>query len=143
MAAQERRLDAVSNDIANVNTSGYKGVRVGFRDLVYQQDGPTNVRTGAGAAVTQLGRRSEEGSLQQTGEPFDLAVQGDGYFQVRRADGTVALTRNGQFLLNANRELVNPNGERLVPPIRIPANMDAKSVTIGADGAVTAGGRNI
>jgi flagellar basal-body rod protein FlgG len=143
MAAQERRLDAVSNDIANVNTSGYKGVRVGFRDLVYQADGPSGVRTGSGAATTQLGRRSEQGALQQTNQPFDLAIQGDGYFQVRRADGQVALTRSGTFLVNARHQLVNPNGELLVPPITIPAGVDAADVNIAADGSVSAGGRRI
>jgi flagellar basal-body rod protein FlgG len=143
MAAQQRRLDAVSNDIANVNTSGYKGVRVGFRDLVYQADGPTGVRTGAGAAASELGRRSEQGALQQTGQPFDLAIQGEGYFQVRRADGQVALTRSGTYTVNARRQLENPNGELLVPPITIPANVDAASVNIGADGTVSAAGRRI
>src|SRR3954452_20750724 len=97
MAAQERRLDGVSNDIANVNTAGYKRVRVGFRDLVYQQDGPTGVRTGAGSSALQLGRGAEQGALQQTGEPLDFAIQGEGYFRVRRGDGQIALTRNGSF----------------------------------------------
>jgi flagellar basal-body rod protein FlgG len=143
MAAQQRRLDAVSNDIANVNTSGYKGVRVGFRDLVYQADGPTGVRTGAGAAVTQLGRRSEQGALQLTSQPFDLAIQGEGYFQVRRADGQIALTRTGTFLPNARGQLVNPNGELLVPPITIPKGLDAQNVNIGSDGTVSVQGRRI
>src|SRR3712207_6581265 len=141
MAAQERRLDAVSNDIANVNTAGYKGVRVGFRDLIYQADGPSGVRTGAGAAATQLGRRSEQGALQVTNQPFDLAIQGDGYFQVRRADGQIALTRSGTFLVNARRQLVNPNGELLVPPITITRGVSESQVLIGADG--TAAGRRI
>jgi flagellar basal-body rod protein FlgG len=143
MAAQERRLDAVSNDIANVNTAGYKGVRVGFRDLVYQADGPSGVRTGSGAATTQLGRRSEQGALQVTSQPFDMAIQGDGYFQVRRADGQIALTRSGTFLVNARRQLVNPNGELLVPPITIPRGINESSVNIGANGAVSAGARQI
>ena len=143
MAAQERRLDGVSNDIANVNTAGYKRVRIGFRDLVYQQDGPSGVRTGAGAAATQLGRGSEQGALQQTGQPFDLAISGDGYFQVRRGDGQLALTRDGSFHVDARGQLVTAGGDRLVPPITIPAGVDAKSVTIGADGAVTANGRRL
>ncbi len=143
MAAQERRLDAVSNDIANVNTAGYKKVRIGFRDLVYQEDGPTGVRTGSGAAVTQLGRGSAPGALQQTGQPFDLAIQGDGYFQVRRADGQTALTRSGAFVVDARGQLVNPNGERLIPPITIPRGTNAADVTIAADGTVTAGGRRL
>jgi flagellar basal-body rod protein FlgG len=143
MAAQERRLDAVSNDIANVNTSGYKRLRVGFRDLIYQSDGPTGVRTGSGAAITQLGRGGEQGALQQTGQPFDLAIAGDGYFQVRRADGQVALTRSGTFLLNARRQLVSPNGELLVPPITIPRDANPSEVAIAADGTVAVGGRRI
>jgi flagellar basal-body rod protein FlgG len=143
MAAQQQRLDAVSNDIANVNTAGYKGVRVGFRDLVYQSDGPTGVRTGAGAATTQLGRRSEQGALQITDQPFDLAIQGEGYFQVRRADGQIALTRSGTFLPNARGQLVNANGELLVPPITIPKGLDAQNVNIAPDGTVSARGRRI
>ena len=143
MAAQQQRLDAVSNDIANVNTAGYKGVRVGFRDLVYQADGPTGVRTGAGAATTQLGRRSEQGALQITDQPFDLAIQGEGYFQVRRADGQIALTRSGTFLPNARGQLVNANGELLVPPITIPKGLDAQNVSIASDGTVSVQGRRI
>jgi flagellar basal-body rod protein FlgG len=143
MAAQERRLDAVSNDIANSSTAGYKKVRLGFRDLVYQEDGPTGVRTGAGAAVTQLGRSSQQGAFQTTNNPFDLAIQGEGYFQVRRADGQIALTRQGAFLVDNRRQVVNGNGERLVPPITLPAGVDPKSVTIGSDGTVTAANRVI
>jgi flagellar basal-body rod protein FlgG len=143
MAAQEQRLDAVSNDIANVNTSGYKKVRVGFRDLVYQQDGPTGVRTGAGASLTQLGRGSEQGALQVTGQPFDFAIQGEGYFQVRRADGTVALTRSGTFGPDARGQLVNPKGERLVPPITIPRGIDPAKVSVAPDGTVSGAGRRL
>jgi flagellar basal-body rod protein FlgG len=143
MAAQEQRLDALSNDIANVNTAGYKKVRLGFRDLVYQADGRTGVSTGSGAAVTQLGRGSEQGALQQTGNPTDLAIQGDGFFQVRRADGQIALTRAGNFLVDGRGQLVNPNGELLVPPIRIPAGTDPQKVAVAADGTVTANGRRV
>src|SRR5947209_18532080 len=103
MAAQQTRLDALSNDVANVNTAGYKRVRVGFRDLIYQQDEPGSPRTGAGAAAVELGRDSAQGALQQTGNPYDLAIAGDGYFQVRRPNGQVALTRNGAFSVDARR----------------------------------------
>jgi flagellar basal-body rod protein FlgG len=143
MAAQERRLDAVSNDIANVNTAGYKKVRIGFRDLVYQQDGPTSVRTGAGAEVTQLGRGSQQGALQTTGNPLDVAIQGDGYFQVRRADGQVALTRAGNLVVDGRGQLGNSNGELLVPPIRIPGGTDPADVSIAQDGTVLASGRRV
>jgi flagellar basal-body rod protein FlgG len=143
MAAQERRLDGVSNDIANANTAGYKRVRIGFRDLVYQQDGPTGVRTGAGTAATQLGRGSEQGAFQQTGEATDVAISGEGYFQVRRADGSLALTRNGSFLVDARGQFVTANGERLVPPVTVPRGTDTDKLSIASDGTVTAGTRRI
>jgi flagellar basal-body rod protein FlgG len=143
MAAQERRLDAVSNDIANVNTAGYKKVRTGFRDLVYQADGPTGVRTGAGAAITQLGRTTQQGALQQTGNAFDLAIQGQGYFQVRRADGQNVLTRNGSFNVDARGRLVNGNGDIMVPALTIPNGIDASKVSIASDGTVSANGRRL
>ena len=144
MAAQQQRMDALSNDVANVNTAGYKRVRIGFRDLVYQQDGPTGVRTGSGAAATQIGRGFQQGSFQQTGEPFDLAIGGEGYFQVRRSDtGQTALTRNGSFRLDASGQLVTADGDRLVPPIQLPRNVDPKAVNIASDGTVSAAGRRI
>src|SRR6266550_963465 len=104
MAAQQDRMDSLANDVANVNTPGYKGLRVGFRDLVYQQSGrgaQANVRTGSGAAATPLGRGQAQGPLQQTGNPLDLAIQGPGFFEVRRANGQLALTRNGNFRLDS------------------------------------------
>jgi flagellar basal-body rod protein FlgG len=144
MAAQQQRMDALSNDVANVNTAGYKRVRVGFHDLVYQRTGPTGVSTGAGAAAVQLGRGYQQGSLQKTDQPFDLAIIGDGYFQVRRANtGQTALTRNGSFQVNATGQLVTAEGDALVPPISLPRGVDVSKVTIGADGAVTAAGRRI
>src|SRR6476469_10535597 len=138
MAAQQQRMDALSNDVANTNTAGYKRVRVGFRDLVYQADGPGGVRTGSGAAAAQIGRGYEQGALQATNQPFDLAIQGDGYFQVRRSDtGQVALTRNGSFQVDASGQLVTAQGDALVPPLRLPQGVDPTSVAIGQDGTVT------
>ena len=144
MAAQQQRMDALSNDVANVNTAGYKRVRIGFRDLVYQADGPNGVRTGSGAAAVQLGRGYEQGAYQQTGQPFDLAIDGEGYFQVRR-DGTneTVLTRNGSFQVDANGQLVTPEGDRLVPPIQLPRGVDPSTVRIGQDGTVSSGGRTL
>lgn len=144
MAAQQQRMDALSNDVANVNTSGYKGVRIGFRDLVYQADGPSGVRTGSGAAATVIGRRSEQGAFQPTGNPLDLAITGDGYFQVRRSDtGDTALTRAGAFTVDATGQVVTAEGDRLVPPIQIPRGTDLATVKIGQDGTVSAAGRRI
>jgi flagellar basal-body rod protein FlgG len=144
MAAQQQRMDSLSNDVANVNTSGYKRVRIGFRDLVYQRTGATGVSTGAGAAAVQLGRGFEQGSFQQTDQPFDMAINGDGYFQVRdSATGQTRLTRNGSFQADATGQLTTAEGDRLVPPIQLPRGVDPSKVTIGADGTVTAAGRRV
>jgi len=143
MAAQQHRMDALSNDVANANTTGYKHVRVGFYDLLYQADGPSGVQTGAGAAAVDVGRGFEQGALQQTDQPFDLAVEGPGYFQVRIPGGQIALTRDGNFHADVSGQLVTASGAVLVPPIRIPRGVDAKSVSITTTGVVTAGGRTI
>jgi flagellar basal-body rod protein FlgG len=143
MAAQQQRMDALSNDVANVNTAGYKGVRVGFRDLIYQRT-LGGVSTGSGAAAVQLGRRSAQGSLQKTDQPLDLAIIGDGYFQVRQAGtGQTVLTRNGSFQLDANGQLTTPEGDSLVPPIRVPKGVDPSNITVGRDGTLTASGRRL
>lgn len=144
MAAQQRRMEALSNDVANVNTNGYKRTRLGFRDLVYQQAGGgagPGVRTGSGAAAEIVGRSFTQGSFRPTGNPFDLAIEGPGFFQVRRPDGTLALTRDGNFHLDENRRLVSPRGELVEPGVRIPAGVPLDHVTIGVDGVVTADGR--
>jgi flagellar basal-body rod protein FlgG len=142
MAAQQQRMDALSNDVANVNTAGYKRVRVGFRDLVYQADGPSGMRTGSGAAAVQLGRGNQQGSFQKTDEPLDLAISGDGYFQVRDGNtGQTVLTRNGSFQVNGNGELVTAEGDRLVPPIQLPRGVDPSTISIASDGTVSSAGR--
>jgi flagellar basal-body rod protein FlgG len=144
MAAQQQRMDALSNDVANTNTAGYKRVRIGFRDLVYQADGPTGVRTGAGAAAVAMGRGFEQGSFQKTDEPFDIAIQGEGYLQVRRSDtGQLALTRNGSLQVDGSGQLTTVDGDRLVPPIQLPRNIDPSSVTIGQDGTLSSAGRRL
>jgi flagellar basal-body rod protein FlgG len=143
MEAQQQRMDALSNDVANANTTGYKHVRVGFYDLLYQADGPSGVRTGSGAAAIDVGRGFEQGALQQTGQPFDLAIEGQGYFRVRLADGQQALTRDGNFHADASGQLVTASGATLVPPVRVPRGTDPKSVTIGPTGVVTAAGRRL
>jgi flagellar basal-body rod protein FlgG len=143
MAAQQQRMDALSNDVANVNTAGYKRVRVGFHDLIYQRTAG-GVSTGSGAAAVQLGRGAAQGSLQKTDQPLDLAIIGDGYFQVRQAStGQNVLTRNGSFQTNANGQLTTAEGDTLVPPIQIPKNVDPSQLTIGTDGTVTAAGRRL
>jgi flagellar basal-body rod protein FlgG len=140
MAAQQDRMDSLANDVANVNTPGYKRLRVGFRDLIYQQSGrgaQPNVRTGTGAAAMTLGRGQAEGSLQQTGNPLDLSIQGQGFFQVRRPDGQIALTRNGNFRLDATGRLVNQQGALVQPAITAPRGTDPKQLQVASDGTVT------
>lgn len=146
MAAQQQRLDALSNDVANASTIGYKRQRVAFRDLVYNASGPggqRGVQEGAGATATTIGRGGDGGSYQSTGSALDVAIEGDGYLQVQRPDGTTALTRNGQLTLDANRNLLS-NGLPLQPPVTLPAGIDENKISVGADGRVTAeGGRAI
>jgi flagellar basal-body rod protein FlgG len=142
MAAQQTRIDGVANDLANTSTTGYKHVRVGFRDLLYgaQGDsaGPT-VLAGSGAAAAFIGRAQAQGPLQPTGQPLDLAVQGPGFFQVRRADGTLALTRDGSFRLDATGRLTTKDGHLVEPGITLPRGTTAEQLGIAADGTVRAG----
>lgn len=146
MLAQQQRLDALANDIANLSTPGYKHLRVGFRDLLYRQDGPAalgGVETGSGAAAVSSGRSFAPGALRQTGEPLDIAIQGRGFFRVRRSDGTVALTRDGSFKVDSRGEVVTAAGEPLVPPIRLPAGAHPQQVQVATDGTVTVAGRRV
>src|SRR5919202_2024403 len=108
MAAQQTRLDAVANDLANANTTGYKHVRVGFRDLLYDRagrPGAAGVQVGAGAAAVDAGRGFEQGALQRTDRPLDVALQGPGFLRVRLADGRDALTRDGALHVDGARRL--------------------------------------
>jgi flagellar basal-body rod protein FlgG len=142
MAAQQDRMDSLANDVANVNTPGYKRLRVGFRDLIYQESGrgaQTGVRTGTGAAAMSLGRGQAQGALQQTGNPLDLAIQGPGFFQVRRPDGQLALTRDGNFRLDGNGRLVTQQGDLVQPAITAPRGTTPDQLKIASDGTVTVG----
>jgi flagellar basal-body rod protein FlgG len=146
MAAQQQRMDAVANDLANANTTGYKHQRVGFRDLVYDQTGRSSaegVCTGAGAAAVDAGRAFGQGSLQRTDRPLDVAIQGEGFLRVRLADGREALTRDGGLHIDGRRQLVTSTGALVQPAITVPAGVAEDGVSIGADGTVLAGGRRI
>jgi flagellar basal-body rod protein FlgG len=141
MAAQQEQLNAISNDLANVSTSGYKSERVAFNDLLYNpiKIAGTETTAGAGAVARVIGRSDAQGSIQETGNPLDLAIEGEGYFLLTRANGTKALTRDGTFGVDANGAIVNAEGNQLSPPIKLPAGVAAKEVTIAPDGTVTAG----
>jgi flagellar basal-body rod protein FlgG len=141
MAAQQTRLDAIANDLANVNTPGYSRERIAFEDLVYNRE--NGVPVGAGAAAISLGSSFTPGPLAQTGDPLSLALDGPGFFQVKRADGSVALTRAGDFVADDKGEVVTKSGERLVPPLQLPPGTDPAQLTIAADGTVTLQGKTI
>ena len=143
MAAQQQRLDQVANDLSNVNTTGYKHTRVAFRDLLYARDRTGVVSSGAGAAATPIGRGFAQGSLRETGNPLDVAIQGDGFLQVRRADGTTALTRDGALRLDPRGRLSTQRGELVQPAITVPAGTNESAVSIGADGTVSANNRPV
>jgi flagellar basal-body rod protein FlgG len=98
---------------------------------------------GAGASAKVIGRSETEGSLRQTGDPLDLAIEGDGYFQVTRPGGEVALTRDGTFGVDASGTITNAFGDRLAPAIKLPAGVSAKELSISTDGTVTAGARKL
>jgi flagellar basal-body rod protein FlgG len=146
MAAQQQMLDTVSNDLANSNTTGYKHVRVGFSDLLYQQGGrPTasGVMVGSGARAVDGGRGFEQGPLQQTGNPLDVAIEGEGFMKVKLTDGRQALTRDGDLHTDGNGRLTTNSGALLQPPINIPAGVDDDQIEIGKDGKVTAAGKPV
>lgn len=146
MAAQQQRMDSLANDVANVNTSGYKAVRTGFRDLVYAQSGrgaAGNVTTGAGSALQTVGRSFAQGALRQTGQPLDVALEGPGFLQVRTPDGQLALTRDGSLRVTNTGQLVTSTGARVVPPINFPAGVSLNEVAVARDGTITAGNRTI
>ncbi|MBK6602854.1 MAG: flagellar basal-body rod protein FlgG [Betaproteobacteria bacterium] len=145
--AQQTQLDVISNNLANVSTSGFKRSRAVFEDLLYQtirQPGaqssqqtqlPTGLQLGTGVRPVATERLFTQGNLQQTGNSLDVAINGQGFFQVSLPDGTVAYTRDGSFHLDAQGQLVTSSGYSLSPAITIPAN--AQTITIGRDGIVS------
>jgi flagellar basal-body rod protein FlgG len=138
MAAQQQRIDAVANDMANVNTTGYKRVRVAFHDLLYTPTGPgavQGVASGAGAAATQVGRGEAQGSLQQTGRQLDIALEGTGYLEVRDAKGQRLLTRDGALQRTDNGRLVTSTGA--FTGVTLPAGVNGDQLRINRDGVVT------
>ena len=147
--AQQFNLDVIANNLANSNTTGFKRSRAEFQDLVYQvmrdpgtQSGPNSqVPNGAqiGLGVTAGTTQSlfTQGTIQNSGGLYDLAIQGDGFFRIQMPDGTIGYTRSGAFSIDGNGRLVNANGYPVEPPITIPP--DKISVSIAADGQVSVG----
>ncbi|MCX6537734.1 MAG: flagellar basal-body rod protein FlgG [Acidobacteria bacterium] len=147
MAAQQANIDTVANNLANVNTAGFKKTRMEFADLVYQQvkasgsptstssDAPIGLEIGLGTRTVATTRDFSTGNLRSTSNPLDLALQGRGFFQVSLPDGGVGYTRTGSFHLSAEGALVTSEGYKLEPGITIPPN--ATSITIAATGVVS------
>lgn len=140
MTAQQQRIDGVANDLANVNTTGYKHVRVGFRDLLYNSQGDQageTVTAGAGSAASFIGRSQAQGALRTTEQPLDVAISGSGWFQVRTAGGQTALTRDGAFRIDNLGRLGTADGALLQPPIQVPRNTPIDRISIAKDGTVS------
>lgn len=147
MFAQQMNVDNIANNLANVNTTGYKKSKVEFQDVLYTKlrgagaesttgaRVPVGLDVGYGARPVATQRFFTEGNLQQTGNPLDLAIEGDGFFQVLMPNGGVAYTRDGSFKLSADGQLVTSDGFFMQPGISIPPN--SESVSISSDGIVS------
>ncbi|MCE8025811.1 MULTISPECIES: flagellar basal-body rod protein FlgG [Halomonadaceae] len=147
LESQQVKLDVISNNLANVSTNGFKRSRAVFEDLLYQnlrQPGaqndvqnrlPSGMQVGTGVRPVATERLHTQGGLEQTDNSRDLAISGNGFFQVLMPDGSTAYTRDGSFQLNENGQMVTANGYPLEPAIIIPEN--ALSISIGEDGIVS------
>ncbi len=151
MYAQELNIEVISNNIANINTTGFKKNQAEFQDLMYQQvnvnpvnsavqgvaqNSSTTIQVGNGVQPTADEKIFTQGDVTQTNNQLDLAIQGDGFFQVLKPDGTYAYSRDGSFQVNADGKIVTSSGYALDPPITLDQN--SLSVSIGKDGTVTA-----
>jgi len=145
--AQQTRMAVIANNLANVNTSAFKKSRAVFADLLYQnvrQPGaqssqntelPSGLMLGTGVRVVATQKTYAQGNISNTENPLDLAISGNGFFEILMPDGSAAYTRDGTFSRDAQGQVVNAEGYQLQPPVTIPA--DAQSVTIGNDGTVS------
>ena len=146
--AQQMRMNVNSNNLANVNTTGFKRDRAVFEDLLYQNvrqaggqttantQSPTGLMLGTGVKVVATEKIAAQGNMINTQNSLDLAITGEGYFQITQQDGTLAYSRDGNFKISSTGQVVTANGALLQPPITIPNN--SASVTVGLDGTVSA-----
>lgn len=149
MKTQQTHMDVISNNIANVNTTGMKKQRAEFQDLLYQtlrpggaENGPDStypegLQVGLGAKLSATTRIFTEGNLQSSGRPLDVAIEGEGFFRILMPDGTTAYTRDGGFKLDATRRLVTSDGYPLVDDVQIDERAPEDSITIAGDGQVS------
>lgn len=150
MKAQQMMVDNIANNLANVSTTGFKRSRIAFQDLFYQSiptskrgggardvvDDSTSLQIGHGARAVATIRSFTQGPIEETGNPLDMAINGDGFFRIELPDGSFAYTRDGSFTLNASGMLVNTSGLPLAALISVPS--DAVAINISKDGMVTA-----
>jgi flagellar basal-body rod protein FlgG len=146
MASQQLNVDNIANNLANVNTAGFKKSKIEFQDVLYQnlrrpgaasalgQEVPVGLAIGYGSRPSATVRQYTTGDLQQTGNPLDIAIEGDGFFQIQRPDGSTAYTRDGTFKLSADGRLVTSDGYFMIPEITLPE--DTTSVAVGKDGTL-------
>jgi flagellar basal-body rod protein FlgG len=147
MEAQKLNIDVISNNLANVNTVGFKKSRADFQDLMYQTlraaggasaEGiqvPSGIEVGLGVKPVAVQKIFQQGDFTQTGNSLDMVIEGEGFFQVLLPDGTIAYSRAGAFKLDSDGRIVNSDGYPLEPAITVPT--DVKSITVGSDGRVT------
>jgi flagellar basal-body rod protein FlgG len=145
MNAQQTNLDNIANNLANANTTGFKRSRVEFQDLVYETlrgtapttqgtQVPAELQVGGGAKPVSTVKNFEQGSPQETGNPLDLMIRGNGFFQVLMPDGTISYTRDGSWKISADGQMVNADGLPMEPPLTVP--QDATGVLVQPDGRV-------
>lgn len=149
MVGQQFNIDTVSNNLSNVNTTGFKKQRAEFEDLLYQTvqlagtpasevtEVPTGIQVGHGVKVSATQKMFQQGSLQNTENKTDLALEGEGFFKVQMYDGTMAYTRDGSFKIDSERQVVTSNGYLLEPPVTLPENFIANSLSISQDGRIS------
>ena len=147
MKAQQLNIDTIANNLANVNTTGYKRSQAEFQDLLYETVAPggsmradgqtaaTRIEVGHGVKLVATNKDFGQGTIVSTNNPLDLMVEGDGFFQVRLPDDTLAYSRDGSFKMDAERNIVTAAGYRLEPPIQVP--LDAVEISIARDGTVS------
>ncbi len=149
MTGQQFNIDTISNNLANVNTTGFKQMRADFEDLLYQTQKlagtpatedtvlPTGVQVGHGVRPGATQEIFTQGALQATGNPADMAIEGDGFFRVIQLDGTYGYTRDGSFKIDSNGQLVTSDGYKLSPEMILPEGFINDSLAISQDGRVT------
>jgi flagellar basal-body rod protein FlgG len=147
LEAQQTRMAVVAQNLANVNTTGYKKSRAIFEDLLYQNvvqvggltseqsQSPTGLNLGTGVRVVATDKKYDQGNLINSNNPLDLAIQGRGFFEILLPDGSLSYTRDGTFQLNPDGQMVTSSGYTLQPAITVPPG--AQSITIGVDGVVS------